>query len=39
MAAADFYLFPQLKSALKEQCFCVGTDIIKRATEKPKRLS
>jgi len=39
MAAADFYLFPQMKSALKGRCFCVGTDIIKIVTEEPKRLS
>jgi len=36
---ADFFLFPQMKSALKEQRFCVVTVIIKNATEKLKSLS
>jgi len=35
MAAADFYLFPQMKSALKKQCFCDGNDIIKKVTDEP----
>jgi hypothetical protein len=34
----DFYLFSQLKSALKWRRFCVATDI-KNATEKRKRFS
>ena len=38
LAAADFYLFPRLKSALKGLCFCDATDIIKNATEELKRL-
>jgi len=38
-AQADFYLFPQLKSALKGRCFSDATDIIKNATEELKRLS
>jgi histone-lysine N-methyltransferase SETMAR len=37
MAAADFYLVPQLKSALKGQRYCNVTDI-KNATEELKRL-
>jgi hypothetical protein len=32
-AAADFYLFLRLKSALKGQRFCDATDIIRDATE------
>jgi len=32
LAPADFYLFPELKSALKGQNFCDATDIIKNAT-------
>jgi len=36
---ADFYLFPQLISALKRWGFCDTTDIIKRAMEELKRLS
>jgi hypothetical protein len=39
IVAADFYLFPQMKSALKGKCFCDGNDIIKKLTEQPKRLS
>ena len=39
LAAADFYLFPLLKSALNGQLFCDATDIIKNATEELKRLS
>jgi hypothetical protein len=38
LASADFYLFPQLKSALKGQNFCDATDVIKNATEELKRL-
>jgi hypothetical protein len=38
LAVADFYLFPRLKSALKGQCFCDATDIIKKATEGLKSL-
>jgi histone-lysine N-methyltransferase SETMAR len=34
LAAADFYPFPQLKSALKGRHFCDTTDIIKNVTEK-----
>jgi hypothetical protein len=34
-----FYVFPRLKSALKEWSFCDATDIIKNATEELKRLS
>ena len=32
LAPADFCLFPQLKSVLKGEHFCVATDIIKNAT-------
>ena len=32
LTPADFYLFPQLKSALKGQHFCDDTDIVKNAT-------
>jgi hypothetical protein len=39
LAAADLYMFPQLKSALKEQRLCDTTDMIKNATEELKRLS
>jgi transposase len=35
----DFFLLTQIKSTLKEQRFCVVTDIIKNATEELKRLS
>jgi hypothetical protein len=35
----DFLRFPQIKPKLKEQRFCVATNIIKNATEEPKRLS
>ena len=38
LAPTDFYLFPQLKSALKGWGCCDTTDI-KNATEKLKRLS
>jgi len=37
--AADFYLLPRLKSALKGGRLCDATDIIKNATEELKRLS
>jgi transposase len=33
LASADFYLFPQLKSALKGQQVCDATDFIKNAME------
>jgi len=36
---ADMYLFPRLKSSLKERRFCDATDIIKNATDELKRLS
>jgi hypothetical protein len=39
LAAADLYMFPRLKSALKGQRLCDTTDIIKNATEELKRLS
>ena len=39
LAAADFYLFPPLKSALKWRRFCDATDFIKNTTEELKRLS
>jgi hypothetical protein len=39
LAAAEFYLFHPLKSALKGCRFCDPTDIIKKATEKLKNLS
>jgi hypothetical protein len=39
LAAADLYMFPRLKSALKGQRLCVTTDIIKNATKELKRLS
>jgi hypothetical protein len=39
LAPADFYLFPQPKSALKGRRFCDIPDIIKIATEDLKRLS
>jgi transposase len=39
LAAANFYLFLGLKSAMKGRRFCVATDIIKNATEELKRLS
>ena len=37
MAAAEFYLFPRLKSALKGRHLCDAIDIIKNATEELKR--
>jgi len=39
LAAADFYLFLRLKSALKGRRFCVASDVIKNVTEELKRLS
>jgi len=39
MPTAYFHLFPQLKSALKERCFCDATDIVNIGTEGLKRLS
>jgi hypothetical protein len=39
LVPADFCLFPKIKSTLKEQRFCVVTDIIKNATEELKRFS
>jgi len=38
LTPADFYLFCQLKSTLKGQCFCDATDIIKNVMEELKRL-
>jgi hypothetical protein len=38
LALADFYQFPQLKSALKGRRFCDAADIIKNATESLKGL-
>jgi hypothetical protein len=38
LAPADFYPFPRLKSALKGRRFCDVTDIIKKVTEKLKRI-
>jgi len=39
LAPADFYLFPQLKSALKGWHFCGATNIINNVMEELKRLS
>jgi len=39
LAPVDFYLFPQLKSALKGWHFCGATNIIKNVMEELKRLS
>jgi hypothetical protein len=39
LAAADFYLFRRLKSALKGRRFCDAIDIVKNATEELKSLS
>jgi len=39
IAAADLYLFPRLKSALKGRGFCDASDISRNATEELKRLS
>jgi hypothetical protein len=35
---ADIYLFPRLKSALKERRSCDATDIIKNATDELKKV-
>jgi hypothetical protein len=32
LAAADFYLFPRLKSTINERRFCDAADVIKNAT-------
>jgi hypothetical protein len=37
LAAADFYLFPRMKSSLKGRDFCDATDIVKNETEELKR--
>jgi len=39
LATANFYLFPQLKSALNGRCFRDATDIINTAMEELKRLT
>jgi len=39
LAPANFYLFPLLKSVLKERDFRDATDIIENATVKLKRMS
>jgi hypothetical protein len=39
LATAGFYLFTQLKTALKARGFCDATDVIKNATEELKSLS
>jgi hypothetical protein len=39
LASANFYLFPQLKSALKGQQVCDATDFIKNVTEYLKKVS
>jgi hypothetical protein len=39
LAAADFYLFPRMKSTLKKRRFCDANDIIKNATKELKRLT
>jgi hypothetical protein len=39
LAAANFYLFPRLKSTLKRKRFCNAPENIKNATEELKRLS
>jgi hypothetical protein len=39
LASADFCVFLQLKSALKEQYVCDANDIIKNAVEELKSLS
>ena len=38
LTATDFHLFSWLKSALKGQCFCDGTDIIKNVMDELKKL-
>jgi hypothetical protein len=39
MAPDDFYLLPQLISALNVRFFCGATDTMKNATEELKRVS
>jgi hypothetical protein len=39
MAPADFYLFPRMKSLLKERRFHDAAGLIKNATEELKMLS
>jgi hypothetical protein len=39
LAPADFYMFPQPKTAFKGRRFCDATDIIKNGTEDLKKLS
>ena len=39
LASADFYQFPQMKSAKKEWRHCDANGIIKNATEEPKMFS
>jgi len=39
LAAADLYMVPREKSALKGRRICDVTDVIKNATEELKRLS
>jgi uncharacterized protein YhbP (UPF0306 family) len=39
VAAAEFYLFPGKKSALKGRRYCAAVDIIQNTTEELKRLS
>jgi hypothetical protein len=39
LVPVEFYLFLRLKPALKGQCFCDVTEIIKNAMEELKRLS
>ena len=38
LASSDFYLIPQLKSAMKGQCFCEAAHIIKNVMEELKSL-
>jgi len=39
LIAANFHLFPQLKSTMKGRGFIIASDIIKNAAEELKRLS
>ena len=39
LVPTDFYLFPQMKSALKGRRFCDATDVIKNAKKELKRHS
>jgi hypothetical protein len=39
MVPADFYLFLQLESTLKERRLCDDNDIIKNATEELKKFA